>query len=101
MITSLKIGPITFAVSEVKDLVAGGKTVWGNAGMGNSTIEVEESLAPGPKRTTLLHEVVHVALDHAGYRKVAKDEGLVNALAHSLLQVLRDNPEFVEVLTGE
>lgn len=101
MIASLKIGPITFAVSEVEGLVVGGKTVWGDANMGDSTITVEESLAPGPKCATLLHEVVHVALDYAGYREIAQNEGVVNSLAHSLLQVLRDNPEFVEVLTGE
>ena len=97
----LKIGPVTFTVIEVTDLVVGGKTVWGDADMSTSTIKVEDALADGPKRTTLLHEVVHVCLDFAGYREAAQNDGLINALAHGLLQVLRDNPTFTERLLSE
>jgi hypothetical protein len=88
----IKIGAITFDVVEVDGLTDGQATIWGQVISSKCVIRIEAALLEQVKRTTILHEVLHVVADHIGRPEVAADEGLVNALAHGMLQVLRDNP---------
>lgn len=50
------------------------------------------------KRVTLWHEIIHGILYGAGLRE--HDEQVVDALAHGIVQVLRDNPQLVAVAQG-
>lgn len=70
-------------------------------------IIVNPALKAIAARDTLLHEVLHAVWMRAGlqtdFDHVEKDspgERIINVVATGLLQVLRDNPQFVEYLTS-
>ena len=46
----------------------------------------------------LFHEIYHLILLQAGKFYESSDEELVSVLAHGIVQVLRDNPQFVRVV---
>jgi len=48
-------------------------------------------MKPSIRRVTLWHEIVHGILYAAG--QTDHDEVLTDAIAHGIVQVLRDNPE--------
>ena len=70
----------------------------GNMGeyeMGKASIYVDKNLAFSAMQDTILHEVLHVVLQH-----FEKDsEQLVRILTPSLLAILKDNPKLVSFLT--
>lgn len=99
-LTHIKIGPIVFKVLELEEVWVDGESLWGHITFAESEIRVKKSLRDDPKQATLLHEVIHGILESTGHREAAKNEGVVGALSHGLLQVLRDNPEFIRGLLG-
>lgn len=100
-LTHIKIGPMVFEVLDVDDIWVDGESLWGHILFDNSTIRIKKSLSNIPKQATLLHEVIHGILELAGHEDAAKSEGIVRALSNSLLQVLRDNPEFTKGLLSD
>lgn len=58
-------------------------------------IAIREGMGPEAERDTVLHEVLHCAMRMTGARDAIEGSGeetVVNALAVSLLAVLRQNP---------
>lgn len=60
-------------------------------------IWVDRTSAKGRQQEVLLHEVIHV-VDFAA--QLGLTEAQTHALANGLFAVMRDNPEFVEFVTG-
>ncbi len=78
-------------------------TADGNLGMCDtttSTILVMPGQSPTQLADTLLHEIIHAAFDQTPLRQgnTGTEEEIVSALTPILLGVLRNNPEFVELL---
>jgi hypothetical protein len=95
---SIRIGPIDFAVDVREDLREDDRALDGQIRYGETTIRLHADLAHQAQVQTLLHEVVHGMLTQMGRAKMCKDEELVDALAFSLYQVIRDNPDLVRMI---
>lgn len=77
---------------------------YGCTDVGRTTITLAPGMSGSMQRDTLLHEVLHAALDQTGWAHrlgSKREELLVRALAPVLLGVLRDNPRLVAWLTGD
>lgn len=81
------IGPIAYQVVETE--LNG--NLCGDIDTMKCRIRIEQSMAPDIKRVTLWHEIVHGILFAAGITDHSEIQ--VDALAHGLVQLLRDNPE--------
>ena len=99
----VKIGPIDYAYELVTDLhdKESGDSKWqplfGQIEYGTGEMRISDTLPPGQRRVTTLHEVIHGVLVNAGIDD--HNEVLISALAHGLVQVLRDNPALVSMIT--
>ena len=96
MAKTVKVGPIVYEVREVAGLLDAGTSIFGEVKHSDCEILIEAGNAAQQRRQTLWHEIVHVVLSQAGYRKESKDEGLVEALSHGIMGVVQDNPWLVE-----
>lgn len=90
MIKQIKIGSTYYSIElvdrlESKDTVA----LDGNLRFDESEIKLRASLSPQRLVQTLFHEIIHGIFD-----QVARDadDQTIDALAHGIMQVLRDNP---------
>ena len=97
MPTSIKVGPHTYPIlrkpkSEMKDL---GLCSWDKV-----QIWIQARLRKSKAQEVLLHEVIH-ACTYPSMASVQNktDEDFVDVASPLLLQVLQDNPGFVEYLT--
>lgn len=100
---SIKIGPISYSVSEQEDLHdvdAEYKKSWLNGHILHSTarLKVNAEMSRDVKVATLWHEVVHGILNNAG--RTDDNEEHVIALGYGLMQVIRDNPELIRFTLG-
>ena len=91
-VDTIRIGPIDYAIELVDDL----KTEDDEPADGwicyvDGAIRLDTALNPQLRRVTLWHEVLHGILTQTGRQE--HDEGLLDALAHGIAQVLRDNGE--------
>lgn len=74
---------------------------WSDAGMGRfdphlSEILINQKMESGAQRNTLLHEMTHAILNHAGLMALYEDEVLVSTMAAAFTDFLQSNPEVVE-----
>lgn len=67
------------------------KHAWGEIDYLNQTIEIENSLSEDKFKETLLHEILHAILESLGFDELNEDEHLIQCLANSLHQVLKEN----------
>lgn len=83
-ITSLKIGPCTYAVVRAQI------TELGLCSYKEQQITLRPDMHPTTERIVLWHEVIHAILFQLGYND--HDEKLVDGLAHNIVSVLVENP---------
>jgi hypothetical protein len=94
----VKIGPLSFRIqysnSPKNDK---GEDVDGNLLHNIGIIQIDALMSEDAKLQTILHEIVHEKLEiQCGHDL---KEGLVDAIAFSWLEVMRDNPELVKMIT--
>ncbi len=80
------IGPIRYKVVET-DI----PSICGDINTVKCCIRLNKAMRPDIRQVTLWHEIVHGILYAAG--QTDHDEVLTDAIAHGIVQVLRDNPE--------
>jgi len=91
----IKIGGMHWNVEVVEsDLYEGEKL--GLTDYCNTHIFIRKTQSEDRMVETLLHELIHVALFHAGIDD--HDESLINALSHNLLSLMRQNPELFDYI---
>jgi Zn-dependent peptidase ImmA (M78 family) len=83
----LHIGAVTYTVSEAKL-----RGACGTCNYEQARIRINARLDPQLKRVTLWHEIIHALLFNAGVYTAEHNEQQIDALAHGIIQVLRDNP---------
>ena len=90
----LRIGPFRYPVAYVPraDIEGNDGRLWHS----KSQILIADDMDAQASLHTLLHEVVHEIAIQAG-QKVT--EGLVDTIAYGWIQVIRDNPELLEMIT--
>jgi len=89
-----------------KELAASGKhaTFFGEADFEATLIRLNSNLKEEILGEVLLHECLHVIIDECNLRKqikAADEEQVVQCMAASLLQVFRDNPKLLDVITNK
>jgi predicted metal-dependent peptidase len=72
----------------------------GQTNIKDNRLHLNASLPESMKHSTLLHEVIHLVLDHNGHQNVSRDETVVCALEVGLFTFLRDNPGLVAEMAG-
>ncbi len=100
MITSIKIGPVTYRVVERPRLTSGngdGTSSWVNGHIlyQETEMRVEQEMSEVMKAAALWHESCHGILYHAGH--VDHPEPIIIALGYGLVALVRDNPELVDL----
>lgn len=98
---NIKIGPMTYAVVEMKnEHMVGpnseGKAIYLNGDIGYSEllIRVNANNVPDIKLATMWHEALHGILYQSGHRD--HSEAHIEALTYGLISFIRDNPELIE-----
>jgi len=90
----VKIGGREYKIEQSEHRAAGnGDDICGEVWWSRNSIYLYENLPEDGKAATLLHEIIHAIFHHCGRFKQRDDEGLVNALAEGIFQVINDNPE--------
>ena len=65
------------------------------------TLEIGRNQPALHERATLMHEVLHGIANHTGHHDLRANENHIDALAYSLVRLLRDNPTLVDYLTRD
>lgn len=101
MLSSVKIGPFIYEITQVKDLhdFEGNTKVdlWGHAKTGETKIELLDTLSNQRQIQVLWHELLHAILTQTGHDE--HNEQHLDALSTGIIQLLRDNVELT-VLTS-
>ena len=87
----IKVGPVTYTVNWMHRPRFQGKFVPGVIDYFKQRIETYVGLPPTIEWINLWHETIHAILKNAGVQD--HDEDLINALAHGICLVLKDNPQ--------
>jgi hypothetical protein len=87
----IQIGPIVYTVVEVEELASEHGLLHGDINHGKCRIRLSADDDRQRQHQTLWHEILHGILHGAGIRD-DHDEQQIEALAHGIIQVLRDNP---------
>lgn len=99
MPSTVKVGPHVYSILRLPKKQMEGDL--GSCDFTTLTIRVRSGLRKSKSREILLHEVLH-ATTHPSVcdEKPMLDEEFVTAVSPVLLQVLQENPPFVEYLTS-
>lgn len=89
----LKIGGITYAVEQTKNLTLGNANYSGEIDYLECVIRIVPNNIQKMK-ADFVHEMVHGVLDHLGYTD--HDEKKVDEMARALYMIFEDNPEMFE-----
>ena len=93
----ITIGPLSYAVVEVEELASASGELYGDINYERCRIRIRAESDPQIKHVTLWHEVLHGILRNAAIED--HDEQQIDALAHGIIQVLRDNPQLTAVVS--
>jgi len=110
--SAVKVGPIVYSVfvggeeweqAHLRDQTPG---LLGLTESERAQITLPDSLAPGPEREVVLHEVLHAIYQVGGnmIERVERDqleEDSIRLISPGLLGVLRENPDLVAYLVGD
>lgn len=92
MIDTIKIGPITYSITENPRYKA--ENLVGQIMYYESVIEMQPDLSPQMRQVGLWHEMFHGILLQGGFRE--HDERLLDILAHGVVRLLQDNPALMD-----
>jgi hypothetical protein len=96
---NIKIGAFRFEVRDVPKLADDDdRLVDGYLDHSRTEILLDADLSNDARLATLVHEIVHEKVEiQCGHN--LRDEGLIDAIAFSWIEVMRDNPELVRMIT--
>lgn len=100
--SELKVGPFRYTVSRspAENHLSEGQRI-GASDHKSLEIALLDGLARDAEAETLMHEVLHCAVNVAGKPLTYEDEeAAVRAMSAPLLDILRSNPELVAYLLG-
>jgi hypothetical protein len=96
---NVKVGPFRFEVRDVPKLVNDeDEPVDGYLDHSRTEILLDADLSNDSRLATLIHEIVHEKVEiQCGHN--LRDDGLIDAIAFSWIEVMRDNPDLVKLIT--
>lgn len=96
---TIKINWRTYKILK-KETLQGGDDYVGNVFQSSGEIEIKKDQEFYAEKITVLHEIIHCILYHAG-SKLKKDEDFIEMVANGIYQVLKENPEVVRWIVNE
>jgi hypothetical protein len=96
----VKIGGIVYAVEYVQNLRDGDAKLNGWIQYDPSTISIEATMGEQAAAQVMWHEILHGIATQAGRHGELKEQ-TIDALAYGIVQVLRDNPDLVQMTTEQ
>lgn len=95
-LNAIQIGPINYRLSFVDDRIQDSDQVLlGRVDLSRSKIEVTKDVSPDLMRVVLWHEIFHAIFSDRGLSFGEMEENIVDAMAYSIVQVLRQNPGLI------
>ncbi len=96
--STIRVGPYNYKVKQEDKIISEGTELFGIHSPSDNTIRVKNSLPPSRKAEVLMHETLHAMIQSAGLCEVleGKEETVVENLGTTLVQFVRDNPEFLK-----
>ncbi len=76
-----------YTLRAIKDLKKDGTPLWGWYKIDSGEVLMDADQTVRVARNTLIHEIVHGILEHAGYGDLPQNEGIVTAVAYGLESV--------------
>jgi hypothetical protein len=86
---TVKVGGLRYKVLLKDEIEICGEMKLGSFDNEKLTIEISSGCVEDARLVTLWHEIIHAIDEQANLQMT---EGATNALAHSVVQILRDNP---------
>ncbi len=86
---------IPYRVEKPDRITVDGVNGDGSVTYNTSLIEIVDGMPVEVERVVLFHELMHAVFKAQGQTKYRKDENLLDAIAHGIVEVLRANPQLV------
>lgn len=96
----VRIGALDYDIKYVANPLSGGSIANGVINDDRQMITIDSNLPPQYKAYALWHEITHAMFFSLGIFKgqeIAIDERLIDSLANTILQVIRDNPKLAKI----
>ena len=101
MIKNVQIDSVNYRVEETDTpIIIERKECDGGVFYNESLIKVGHFLQGDAKTKVLMHEIIHAVLFERGMSEAAEDEILVEELAKSFINLIRVNPNLIELITN-
>ncbi len=88
-----------YSVNKVESIPVNGGELCGEIDYFKLSMQIATGQPPLHERATVMHEILHGIANHTGQIKLRKSEAYMDALAYSLVTLLRANPDLVAYLT--
>lgn len=95
--SSIRVGPIAYAIVMVKKLMGPYGRRCGECSPAKSRIRIDSKIDVQIQTVTLWHEILHAILFGAGVSADEHNEQQIDALAYGIVAALRDNPGLAAV----
>lgn len=99
-IKSVKVGGVNYPIEYIKDLRDDGGKLDGRIHHGATLMQIENEMSEQGCAQAMMHEILHAATVQIGRQDISGDENLIDGLAFSIFQIIRDNPKFINWILG-
>jgi hypothetical protein len=95
------LGHRKIKIKEIGARTASKDEIYGDFDVNKDLIRVDKTLTPEKKLNTLIHEIIHVLLDHFNAELKLKDEEKVcEVLGSGLSDLLSQNPKVIKIINS-
>jgi len=99
--STIYLGHRKIKIKQIGARTANKDEIYGDFDVNKDLIRVDKTLTPEKKLNTLIHEIVHVLLDHFNAELKLKDEEKVcEVLGSGFSDLLSQNPKVIEVINS-
>jgi len=98
--TQVNVLGIPYRITKPDRIMVDGQNGDGAVTYNIALIEIVDGMPIEVERPVVLHEVLHAMFKGQGQNDYRSDENLIEAIAHGMVQILRDNPALVAYLTA-
>lgn len=98
---TVRVFGIPYTVERQDRITVDGQNADGCITYNTASIEIVDGMPIEVERVVVLHEVLHAVFKGQGQNVLRRDEDLIEAVAHGVIQVIRDNPQLLQYLLCE
>ena len=99
--STIYLGHRKIKIKQIGARTANKDEIYGDFDVNKDLIRVDKTLTPEKKLNTLIHEIIHVLLDHFNAELKLKDEEKVcEVLGSGLSDLLSQNPKVIKVINS-